>query len=77
MTEQELDGMIKRINELYHKSKKEGLTPEEREEQAALRQQYLSNFRKNFRSQLGSIDIQEKDGTIVNLAEKYDKKGEK
>ena len=29
------DKDIQRINELYHKSKTEGLTPEEKEEQAA------------------------------------------
>lgn len=74
MTEKELDELIKRINELAHKSKTAGLTPEEKEEQAKLRQAYLANFRKTFRSQLNNIDIKEADGTIVNLGEKYDKK---
>ena len=37
MTEQELDKMIARINELAHKSKKEGLTEEEAMEQTELR----------------------------------------
>lgn len=74
MTEQELDGMIKRINELYRKAKAEGLTEEEQEEQTMLRGRYLANFRKNFKQQLGNIDVKQADGTIVNLGEKYDKK---
>lgn len=67
---------IKRINELYRKSKAEGLTGEERREQKLLREEYLESIRGNLRSQLNNIDIREKDGTIVNLGEKYvNKKG--
>ncbi|MCI8766431.1 MAG: DUF896 domain-containing protein [Ruminococcus sp.] len=67
---------IKRINELYRKSKTEGLTGEERKEQKLLREEYLESIRGNLRSQLNKIDIREKDGTIVNLGEKYgNKKG--
>ena len=67
---------IKRINELYRKSKTEGLTGEERREQKLLREEYLESIRGNLRSQLNNIDIREKDGTIVNLGEKYgNKKG--
>ena len=67
---------IKRINELYWKSKAEGLTGEERREQKLLREEYLECIRGNLRSQLNNIDIREKDGTIVNLGEKYgNKKG--
>ncbi len=62
---------IKRINELYRKSKAEGLTGEERREQKLLREEYLESIRGNLRSQLNNIDIREKDGTIVNLGEKY------
>lgn len=67
---------IARINELYKKSKAEGLTEEEAKEQHALRQEYLDSVRKNLRSQLSNIDVKEADGTIVNLGEKYDKKHE-
>ena len=65
---------INRINELYRKSKAEGLTEQEKKEQKILRQEYIDSFRRNLRSQLDSIDIEEKDGTIVNLGEKYGSK---
>lgn len=65
---------IKRINELARKSKAEGLTEDERVEQAALRAEYVAAFRRNLRSQLDNIDIQEKDGSITNLGEKYGEK---
>ncbi len=67
---------IKRINELARKSKSEGLTEEERKEQKILRQEYIDAVRRNLKSQLDNIDMQEKDGTIVNLGEKFgNKKG--
>lgn len=62
---------INRINELYRKSKAEGLTEEEKKEQTLLRKEYIANVRKNLVSQLNSIDIQEKDGSITNLGEKF------
>lgn len=65
-----VDELTKRINELYHKSQKEGLTPEEKEEQAALRQAYVANVRANLKGQLDNISIVEKDGSITNLGEK-------
>ena len=68
------EAAIARINELYHKSKAEGLTEEEKQEQALLRREYIAAIRMNIRSQLDNIDIVEKDGTITNLGEKYDSK---
>lgn len=65
---------IGRINELYRKSKAEGLTEAEKEEQKLLRQEYIEAIRHNLRTQLNNIDIQEKDGTITNLGEKFGKK---
>ena len=62
---------IDRINELYRKSKAEGLTDAERTEQKILRQEYLELIRRNLKSQLNNIDVEEKDGTVVNLGEKY------
>ncbi len=67
---------IARINELYRKSKAEGLTETEKKEQKVLRQEYLDGIRRNLRSQLNNIDILEKDGSVVNLGEKFgNKKG--
>lgn len=67
---------IARINELYRKSKAEGLTEAEKKEQKILRQEYLDGIRRNLRSQLNNIDILEKDGSVVNLGEKFgNKKG--
>ena len=60
---------IERINELARKSKAEGLTDAEREEQALLRKQFIEAFRRNLRSQLDNIDIKEADGSITNLGE--------
>lgn len=65
---------IQRINELSRKSKAEGLTEEEKKEQAVLRREFVESFRSNLKAQLDNIDIQEKDGTIANLGEKYGKK---
>lgn len=65
---------IERINELARQSKTTGLTPEEKEEQKKLRAEYIASVRMNLRTQLDNINIQEKDGSIVNLGEKYGKK---
>ncbi len=65
---------ISRINELARKFKTVGLTEEEKEEQAKLRQEYIALVRMNLRSQLDNIDIREKDGSITNLGEKYGNK---
>ncbi len=70
MNQKELD----RINELARKSKAAGLTDQEREEQALLRQRYIENVRMNLRSQLDAIDVREKDGSITNLGVKYGNK---
>ena len=66
--------ILKRINELYRKSKAEGLTEAERQEQKLLRTEYLEAVKRNLRGQLNSIDIEEKDGTVINLGEKYGNK---
>ena len=63
---------IDRINQLARKSKAEGLTDAEKQEQKLLRLEYVQAIRANLRSQLNNIDIEEKDGSIYNLGEKYD-----
>lgn len=59
---------IARINELYHKSQKEGLTEEEKKEQAKLRYEYIQAMKRNLRSTLDQVSIQEPDGTITDLS---------
>lgn len=66
---------IARINELYHKSKAEGLTEAEKKEQADLRREYIESVKMNLRGQLNNISIQNPDGTITDLGEKYGQKG--
>jgi len=56
------DEMIKRINELAKKSKAEGLTEEEKKEQADLRQQYIKAFRQGMQNTLNNVYIMDKDG---------------
>ena len=62
---------IERINVLARKAKAEGLTDEERAEQQALRRKFIDDFKRNLRGTLDNISIQENDGSITNLGEKY------
>lgn len=66
---------IARINELYRRSKAEGLTEAEKVEQAELRREYIEAVRMNLRGQLNNINIQETDGSVTNLGKKYGHKG--
>ena len=59
---------------LYRKSKAEGLTEAEKKEQKILRREYIEAVKGNLLAQLNNIDVEEKDGTVVNLGEKYGKK---
>ena len=68
------DEKIARINELYHNAKGDGLTEEEKVEQATLRKEYIDAFRRNMRGTLDTISIKEADGSITNLGEKYGSK---
>lgn len=56
---------IARINELYHKSQKEGLTEEEKEEQIKLRQDYIIAIRKNMRGTLDQVSFVNPDGSVT------------
>lgn len=48
---------LDRINELAHKSKAEGLTPEEKAEQAVLRAEFLAEIRADVKASLESIEF--------------------
>ena len=58
---------IKRINELYHKSKAEGLTDEEKAEQKKLREDYVAAIRGNIRSQLENIKVVDENENEIPL----------
>ena len=58
----EQDRLLKRINELAHKNKTEGLTTAEKAERNRLRDQYLKNFRAAFRSNIEMMQIFDKNG---------------
>lgn len=58
---------INRINYLAKKSKEIGLTVEEKAEQKILREEYIKSVRSNLLSQLESIKVKEKDGSIHKL----------
>ena len=58
---------IDRINELARKSKETELSPEEKAEQAALRQEYILEFRASFGATLDNTVIQYPDGTRKSL----------
>lgn len=69
-----MEERIARINELYHKSQAEGLSEEEKEEQARLRKEYVESIRANMKSQLDSIVVQHPDGSREKLKDKYGNK---
>ena len=69
MTQEKID----RINALYRKSQAEGLTEEEKKEQALLRKEFVASVKNNLRSQLNNIDMVNEDGSVENLGEKYGK----
>ena len=59
-TNAKIDVITSRINELYKKSKEEGLNEAEKEEQAHLRRIYIDRVKANFRSQLAGIETKNK-----------------
>lgn len=63
MTQEKID----RINALARKARTEGLTPEELEEQRALRAEYVADMRRSLTSQLDRIVLVDPDGTTHPL----------
>lgn len=55
------DDKIKRINVLAKKSKQQGLTNEEKEEQRILRQEYIDAMKQSLRNQLDTIKFVDED----------------
>lgn len=59
---------IDRINELAHKSKETGLTEQEKEEQKALRKEFIAEIRADFRATLESIEfVEESEQTMDEI----------
>ena len=61
---------IERINALARKQKSEGLSDEEKIEQAALRQEYIMEIRASFGATLDSTVIVRPDGTREAVSER-------
>lgn len=55
-----MDDIIKRINELYKKSKEEGLDASEKEEQQILRRRYIDSVKSNFKAQLETVELKKR-----------------
>ncbi len=68
------DEKIKRINELYHKSKQEGLSEAELEEQKALRKEFIEAIRGDLKNSLDNITIVNPDGSTEDLKDRVKKK---
>ncbi|MBP3627220.1 MAG: DUF896 domain-containing protein [Clostridia bacterium] len=66
MTQEKID----RINELARKQKSEGLTEEEKQEQAILRREYIDSYKRSLVSQLENTYILEPDGTKRKVTKK-------
>ena len=60
---------IERINELARKSKTQQLSAEELAEQKALRDEYIADFRAQFRNTLEHTVVQYPDGSRQTLDE--------
>ena len=62
---------VEKIDALAHKAKSVGLTEEEKKDRELLRKEYIASVRMNLRAQLDNMDVQQEDGTIINLGERY------
>lgn len=58
---------IDRINALARKARETGLTEQEKEEQAALRREYIDTMKQSLRTQLDSVVIEQPDGSRRKL----------
>nr|WP_211329322.1 DUF896 domain-containing protein [Ammoniphilus oxalaticus] len=56
---------IERINVLARKAKTIGLNDQEKEEQAALRQEYIQAMRNSLRANLNSLKIVDEEGNVL------------
>ena len=68
---------IKRINELARKQKAEGLTDEEKAEQAQLRREYIESYKRSLVAQLENTYVVDDKGNKQKLTERVKTKEEK
>ena len=61
---------IARINELARKAKAEGLTEEEKTEQAELRRRYVANIKASLMADLDNTYIMDEKGNKTKLGKK-------
>jgi len=65
-----MENLIKRINELAKKSREEGLSDEEKAEQATLRQEYIKKFRQGMENTLSNVYIMDENGNKRKVEKK-------
>ena len=63
---------IDRINHLAHKYKTIGLTPEEEQERAALRREYIDSVLGNLKRELDNTYVVDEQGRKTKLRKKED-----
>ena len=68
---------IKRINELARKQKAEGLTEEEKAEQAVLRREYIESYKRSLVAQLENTYVVDDKGNKQKLTERVKTNSEK
>ena len=65
-----MEELIKRINQLARKSREEGLTDEEKKEQAELRSQYIMKFRQGMENTLSNVYLMDSAGNKKKVEKK-------
>ena len=68
-----MEKLLKRINELAKKSREDGLSEEEKSEQAVLRQEYIKKFRQGMENTLSNVYIMDENGNKRKVEKKKHK----
>jgi len=66
----EFDKLVERINVLARKSRSEGLSDSEKEEQAALRKEYIAKFRQGMENALSNVYVVDGKGNKKKVEKK-------
>ena len=65
-----MENLLKKINELAKKSREEGLSDEEKAQQAILRQEYIKKFRQGMENTLSNVYIMDENGNKKKIEKK-------